>query len=55
MQDDRIHVIKVSLMHDKTIYRKIAIRGDQTLKDLHAVIVTKGESPPQYPDYDEEY
>lgn len=34
MQDDRIHVIKVSLMYDKTIYRKIAIRGEQTLKDL---------------------
>lgn len=38
MQDDRIYVIKVSLMYDKAIYRKIAIRGDQTLKDLHDVI-----------------
>jgi hypothetical protein len=38
MQDDRKHVIKVSLMHDKTVYRKIAIRGDQTLKDLHDAI-----------------
>lgn len=38
MQDDRIHVIKVALMYDKTIYRKIAIRGDQTLEDLHNAI-----------------
>ncbi|MCK4504740.1 MAG: hypothetical protein KAW14_03925 [Candidatus Aegiribacteria sp.] len=38
MQDDRIYVIKVSLMYDKAIYRKIAIRGDQTLKDLHDAI-----------------
>jgi hypothetical protein len=36
--DDRIHVIKVALMYDKSVYRKIAIRGDQTLKDLHGAI-----------------
>ncbi|MCK4506478.1 MAG: hypothetical protein KAW14_12755 [Candidatus Aegiribacteria sp.] len=35
---DRIHVIKVALMYDKTVYSKIAIRGDQTLKDLHDAI-----------------
>ena len=38
MQDDRIHVIKVALMYDKTVYRKIAIRDDQTLEDLHNAI-----------------
>ncbi|NOQ22391.1 MAG: hypothetical protein GQ565_07060 [Candidatus Aegiribacteria sp.] len=37
-QDDRIHVIKVSLIHDKTVYRKIAIKGNQTLEDLHGAI-----------------
>ncbi|MCD4774892.1 MAG: plasmid pRiA4b ORF-3 family protein [Candidatus Aegiribacteria sp.] len=36
--DDRIHVIKVALMYDKSVYRKIAIRSDQTLKDLHDAI-----------------
>ncbi|MCD4774899.1 MAG: hypothetical protein K8S15_02475 [Candidatus Aegiribacteria sp.] len=43
-------MIKISLMYDRSIYRKIAIRGDQTLKDLPEVIERKGESPPQYPD-----
>ena len=38
MQDDRAHVIKVSLMHDKAVYRKIALRGNQTLEDLHDAI-----------------
>jgi hypothetical protein len=36
--DDRIHVIKVTLMYDKAVYRKIAIRGHQTLEDLHNAI-----------------
>ena len=36
--DDRVHVIKVALMYDKSVYRKIAIRGDQTLYDLHNAI-----------------
>ncbi len=35
---DRIHVLKVALMHDRRTYRKIGIRGDQSLKVLHHAI-----------------
>jgi hypothetical protein len=33
-----IHVFKVALKYRKRIWRKIAIRGDQTLDDLHQAI-----------------
>ena len=34
----RIHVLKVALMNDRRTYRSIAIRGDQSLTDLHFAI-----------------
>lgn len=35
---NRIHVLKVALMHDRRTYRSIGIRGDQSLMDLHYAI-----------------
>lgn len=35
---NRIHVLKIALMHDRRTYRSIGIRGDQSLKDLHYAI-----------------
>jgi hypothetical protein len=35
---NRIHVLKVALMHDRRTYRSIGIRGNQSLMDLHYAI-----------------
>ena len=38
MTNTGIYILKVALEGDRSIWRRIAIRGDQTLDDLHAAI-----------------
>jgi hypothetical protein len=38
MPDSNVYSIKVALMGNKRIYRKIAIRGNHTLNDLHEAV-----------------
>ena len=38
MNPEPVYVLKVALDNNKTIWRKIAIRGGQTLQDLHEII-----------------
>ena len=67
MAQQQLFILKVALSHAKRTWRRIEILGDQSLDQLHETIldifpeknypiitVSNGESPQQYPEYDDD-